>query len=170
MDFKEPNSSHYRIRFLFEEDYCRLNISGDLGELTASNYNNMRYEHFSAFTDNIDYFREKIDCHSRKLYVYDEEMARNELMELIKEYELNDEIVKDSIYDNEEEAINDFIDDVLRDFDEYTGIGNAGYEVAEKYISDFWEKASDIGKKSTGILELYMLAFKLAKQQIDNKN
>ena len=30
LDFKEPESSYYRIRFLFEEDYCRLHISGDL--------------------------------------------------------------------------------------------------------------------------------------------
>ena len=32
VDFKEPETSYYRIRFLFEEDYCRLHISGDLGE------------------------------------------------------------------------------------------------------------------------------------------
>ena len=39
LDFKNPKSYDYRIRFLFEEDYCRLHISGDLGELIASNYN-----------------------------------------------------------------------------------------------------------------------------------
>lgn len=26
LDFKKPNSTEYRIRFLFEEDYCRLHI------------------------------------------------------------------------------------------------------------------------------------------------
>jgi len=41
LDFQEPGKSHYRIRFLFEEDYYRLHISGDLGELIATNYNNM---------------------------------------------------------------------------------------------------------------------------------
>ena len=41
LDFKEPGTSHYRIRFLFEEDYYRLHISGDLGELIATNYNNV---------------------------------------------------------------------------------------------------------------------------------
>lgn len=41
LDFKNPGSIEYRIRFLFEEDYFRLHISGDLGELIASNYNNM---------------------------------------------------------------------------------------------------------------------------------
>lgn len=37
LDFQRSDSSEYRIRFLFEEDYCRLHISGDLGELTATN-------------------------------------------------------------------------------------------------------------------------------------
>ena len=46
LDFKAPDTSNYRIRFLFEEDYCRLHISGDLGELVATNYNNMTYKGF----------------------------------------------------------------------------------------------------------------------------
>lgn len=59
LDFKNPNSSEYRIRFLFEEDYCRLHISGDLGELIATNYSNMTYEKFSGFVNDVDYFKEK---------------------------------------------------------------------------------------------------------------
>ena len=58
LDFKKPNSSEYRIRFLFEEDYYRLHISGDLGELIATNYTNMCYESFSDFVNNPGYFEE----------------------------------------------------------------------------------------------------------------
>ena len=76
LDFKAPGKSDYRIRFLFEEDFYRLHISGDLGELIASNYNNMTYEKFSDFTNSIGYFEGKIDCHSRPIYVYDEEKAK----------------------------------------------------------------------------------------------
>ena len=61
LDFKNPRDSHYRIRFLFEEDYCRLHISGDLGELIASNYCNMTFNHFTDFVNNIGYFVEKIE-------------------------------------------------------------------------------------------------------------
>ena len=107
LDFKKPNSLEYRIRFLFEEDYCRLHISGDLGELIATNYNNMTYEKFSDFVNDVGYFEQKIDCHNRPIYTYDEELAREELLEM--------------------------------------------------------------AKKETGILELYMLAFKLAKEQIDSQ-
>ena len=99
VDFKAPNTSNYRIRFLFEEDYYRLHISGDLGELIATNYNNMTYDKFSDFVNDIGYFEKKIVCHSR----------------------------------------------------------------------DIWEFVDDLGKKETGILELYMLAFKLAKEQLDNQ-
>jgi Ser-tRNA(Ala) deacylase AlaX len=31
LDFKNPESINYRIRFIFEEDWCRCHISGDLG-------------------------------------------------------------------------------------------------------------------------------------------
>lgn len=65
LDFKKPNSTEYRIRFLFEEDYCRLHISGDLGELIAMNYRNMCWNQFDDFVNDIDYFQEKILCHSR---------------------------------------------------------------------------------------------------------
>ncbi len=114
LDFKAPNTSAYRIRFLFEEDYCRLHISGDLGELIASNYYNMTYEKFSDYVNNTGYFEEKIDCHSRPIYVYD--------------------------YSKALEEIN----------------------------PDAWEFAGDIGKTETGILDLYMLAFRLAQEQLQN--
>lgn len=46
------------------------------------------------------------------------------------------------------------------------------YEIAKEhdalseYIDDAWDFVSDIGKRETGILELYMLAFKLAQEQL----
>lgn len=76
LDFKNPNSNEYRIRFLFEQDYCRLHISGDLGELVAVNYNNMTFEGFKDFVNNIGYFNEKISCHDRRIYTYDEAEAK----------------------------------------------------------------------------------------------
>lgn len=50
LDFKRPDSSYYRIRFLFEEDYCRLHISGDLGSLTVTNCRNMTYRNLLKIT------------------------------------------------------------------------------------------------------------------------
>ena len=170
LDFVNLNSSHYRIRFLFEEDYCKLHISGDLGELIATNYSNMTYEKFSDFVNNIGYFEEKIDCHSRKIYSYNEEDAKEDIKDIIEEYALLDVILEDDgfIWKSDEEKLEEFYNDVLEDFSQENGIGSKGYDALSKYIDDAWEFAGDIGKRSTGILDLYMLAFKMAKEQIDN--
>lgn len=171
LDFKDPNTPFYQIRFLFEEDYCKLHISGDLGELIASNYNNMTYEEFSIYVNNIDYFKEKIDCHSRPIYIYDYEKALNELRQ--RAADERDWLEISDRYDyetNDEARLESIIDDILDDFSTSTGISGDGCEALEEINPDAWEFVSDIGKEETGILDLYMLAFKLAKEQIDSQN
>ena len=54
-----------------------------------------------------------------------------------------------------------FLDDSLEDFDDESGISDAGYDVLKDYYPEVWEDVRDFGKISTGILDLYMLAFKL---------
>lgn len=160
LDYKNPKSCEYRIRFLFEEDYYRLHISGDLGELTATNYNNMCFAEFTDFLGNPEYFSEKIDCMSRSQYVYEDEKARKELLERIEQEEAEDSIMS-SGYDSVEE----FVDDVMWDFG-YTGLGSAGREKIDNVFSDSFEWVGDLGKESTGIIELYLMAFKLAMKDL----
>lgn len=170
LDFKVPDSNEYRIRFLFEEDYCRLHISGDLGELTATNYNNMVYEKFRDYVNNVGYFEEKINCHNRPIYVYDEEAARDYLKVFFEKYDLVEEILYDkSPFDTDEECIDEFIDDILEDFSQERGLGSFGYDRLSKLYEDAFEFSDEIGKQETGILDLYMLAFKLAKEQLQKE-
>lgn len=167
LDFKNPNSSNYRIRFIFEEDYCRCHISGDLGELIATNYNNMTFEGFTDFIHNAGYFEEKIDCHSRRIYEWDEDKARDELKEYFQNCEAIEEIIENSIYDSEEEAVEDFLDDVMVDFDTNSGLGSIGLEKLSDIFPDiYYERPDRFGREETGILELYMLAFELATKQL----
>ena len=173
LDFKNPNTNNYRIRFVFEEDYCNLHISGDLGYLSASNYNNMTYNSFSDFVNNIGYFEEKIQCHSRPLHYYDYGDAFSELQERIKDGEYTKEELLDAIYSYDTEkdmdnVISDVIDEILSDFDDTNGISQEGYEVLERIDPDCFEWAGNLGLYSSGILELYMLAFKLATEQLKN--
>ena len=163
VDFKNPNSIEYRIRFLFEEDYYRLHISGDLGELIACNYKNMCFEEFTDFVNNTGYFEEKIICMNRAIYAYDEDLAREQLKAKIEEYDAWDDFMEDR-FDFEDQE--DVLDDILVDFDNKCGISKEGYEELQKGFCDAWEFAYDIGKESTGILELYMMAFKLAMEQL----
>lgn len=169
LDFANPNSSHYRIRFLFEEDYCRLHISGDLGELIATNYNNMTFNKFTDFVNNTGYFEEKVDCHNRAFYYYDEDVARQELKEKFEEYEWLSYTDKYDWKHDDEKRLEYILDDILSDFSDDTGLGSKGYEELSEFDSDYWEWAYDLGKKNTGILDLYMLAFKLAMEQLKER-
>lgn len=168
LDFKKPGSSHYRIRFLFEEDYCRLHISGDLGELIAVNYDNMTYDRFSDFVNDVGYFRSKIVCHSRALDYYDEDKARKEIVELLKEHKIYEDVCSNYHFygDSDEERIAYFLDEIMEDFDDETGFSSDGYEFLNSLDYRIYEDSDDFGKEETGILDLYMLAFKLAQEQL----
>lgn len=166
LDFQKPGSSRYRIRFLFEEDYYRLHISGDLGELIAWNYNNMCYEKFSDFVHNTGYFEEKIECHNRDIYDYDYEKAKDDLKKALEEKEIKIELYS---WQTEEEAFEEKIEEILEDLDDSNGLGSRGYDMLSEIDPDCWEYIDGIGKQRTGILELYMLAFELAQKQLSEE-
>jgi hypothetical protein len=166
LDFQKPGSSHYRIRFLFEEDYYRLHISGDLGELIAWNYNNMCYEDFSDFVHNTGYFEGKIICHNRDIYDYDYEKAKDDLKKALEEKEIK---IEPYSWQTEEEAFEEKIEEILEDLDDSNGLGSRGYDMLSEIDPDCWEYIDGIGKQRTGILELYMLAFELAQKQLSEE-
>lgn len=156
LDFKNPESNVYRIRFIFEEDYCRCHISGDLGEAIASNDYNMTFEGFKDFVHSSDYFEKKLDCSSRDIYIYNEELAEKSLRERLNVLVDDDEDVDDIVY----EMMSDFRDN---------GFGSKAYDILRQYDDDCWEYIQDLGKEPTGILDLYLLAFELATEQLKKK-
>lgn len=159
LDFKNPESCSYFVRFLFDESLCKLHISGDLGELTATNYSNMTYKGFWDFVVSPTYFIRKIDCCSRKIYEYNEEKAVSDLKKYFKEYNW--------IYQKEGYgSLDECMSDILEDFTTHDGINQNGFEILSRFEPDAWEFCSNIGKKSTGIIELYLLAFELAVKQL----
>lgn len=162
LDFKNPNTINYRIRFIFEEDWCRCHISGDLGELIATNYDNMTYEGFKDFVHNAEYFRGKINCASRPLDEYDYDLAVKQLNEWLEDVEFT------SFCDEtQEELREEAIDDIMDDFDSRRGLGSKAYELLEEHDPDCFEYIDNIGRQDTDILELYMLAFELATKQLE---
>lgn len=165
LDFQKPGSSHYRIRFLFEEDYYRLHISGDLGELTATNYTNMCYEKFTDFVHDTGYFESKVDCHSRDIYLWKPEKATEDLNRILDEMEYQ---FAPEEWDNRtpEELREETVENIVGEIYIRSGLGKEGYLLLEKIDPNCFEYAHDIGKVSTGILELYMLAFELAQEQL----
>lgn len=167
LDFQKPGTSDYRIRFLFEEDHYRLHISGDLGELIAFNINNMRYETFSDFVHNPGYFEKKIQCMSRNLYYYDIDKAKKDLLEQLDWY---DWVEENKYSDWSIEERRDYeIDCILEDFYDQTGLGSKAYDRLSVIDLDCWEWIQYIGREDTGIIELYLLAFELAQEQLKNR-
>jgi hypothetical protein len=166
LDFKKPDSIYYQIRFLFEENCYKLHISGDLGDLTATNECNMTLEKFSDFINNPEYFIEKIDCCSRDIYYYNEKLAIEQMKDFIKKYDLEEELL-DSYYGSNIEEI---IQEIFSDFDDETGIGIKGCNIIEEVLPEYYlmREVRNMGKTSTGIIELYLLAFKLAMEQLEN--
>ena len=167
LDFKEPGTKNWQIRFLFEEDYYVLHISGDLGELIAFNYNNMTYERFgSDYVHDLGYFESKIRCCSRSIYEYDYEKAKEDLKEHLAEYDWAEEM-KYSSYDTMEETRDYEIDCTFDDFYTDTGLGSKAYDRLSEIDADCYEWIGEIGKEDSGILDIYLTAFELAQKQLE---
>jgi len=171
LDFKNPKSNEYRIRFLFEEDYCRLHISGDLGELIATNYRNMTFEGFKDFAYNPGYFEEKIDCHSRDLYFYSDTKAKNDIIDYfggVEELKNLLSISEDYGYDYIDDMFEDFFSDVFDCFDDETGISQKGMDTLAKFTEDEYSLyEAHFGRERTGIIELYLMMFNAALEKIN---
>ena len=58
----------------------------------------------------------------------------------------------------------------MHDFDDVRGLSYHGYDILADFIPDFFEDAPYIGRYNTGIIDLYMLAFKLAQKQLKVEN
>ena len=167
LDFKEPGTKNWQIRFLFEEDHYVLHISGDLGELIAFNYNNMTYERFgSDYVHDLGYFESKIRCCSRSIYEYDYEKAKEDLKEHLAEYDWAEEM-KYSSYDTMEETRDYEIECILDDLYTDTGLGSQAYNRLSEIDADCYEWIGEIGKEESGILDIYLTAFELAQKQLE---
>lgn len=171
LDFQKPETNHYRIRFMFEEDHDRVHISGDLGELIAYNHAGLNFRDF------IDYcyrhrvwFKSKVLCSSRPLQTYDRELAEKQLKEKLKDRQLLDEVL--AYYgDLDYEVVEAFfVGEVLVDFSGGGGIGEDGKWLLSSIDSTGFWPIDEIGlDRGPDIVDLYLLAFKLAFRQLQEK-
>lgn len=171
VDFQKPESNYYRIRFIFEEDHDRVHISGNLGELIAYNHAGLSFRRF------IDYcyrhrvwFKTKVLCSSRPLQTFNQELAEKQLTEKLKDKLLFDKV---SAYfgDLDREVVTAFlVERALDDFSDDGGIGEDGEKLlSEIDFTGFWP-IDEIGlEKGPDIVDLYLLAFKLAFRQLQEK-
>lgn len=171
LDFQKPETNHYRIRFMFEEDHNRVHISGDLGELIAYNHAGLNFRDF------IDYcyrhrvwFKSKVLCSSRPLQKYDRELAEKQLKEKLKDRQLLDEVFA-YFGDLDYEVVEAFfVGEALVDFSDGGGIGEDGKQLLSSIDSTgFWPIDEIRLDRGPDIVDLYLLAFKLAYRQLQEK-
>lgn len=163
LDFKKPDSREGRVRFIFEEENYRVYISGDYGELVAWNATNMTFRGFAGFVHDPGYFMEKVLCHNRPFFEWDEALAKDNLKKKL-EPRLEDWML--SIY---HEDLDEVIEEIMEDFTDQHGIGPHGLDKLAELDSDYWEYAEEIGRKETVFPELYLMAYDLATKQLDEQ-
>jgi len=161
LDFQRPGSIEYRIRFIFENGHYYLHISGDLGHMTAYNYNNMVLNKFySDYVNDPGYFESKVVTHDRALYGWDQDKAMEELRRsLIEEYDFREDSLE----------LDTTLENVFEGFDDDRGLNVEDPEVRDTLESidpNWYEWAPGLGKEKTGVIELYLLAFRLAWEQL----
>lgn len=171
LDFQKPETNHYRIRFIFEEDHDRVHISGDLGELIAYNHAGLNFRDFidCCYRHRV-WFKSKVLCSSRPLQTYDRELAEKQLKEKLKDKQLFDEVLA-YFGDLDYEVVTAFfVGEVLVDFSGGGGIGEDGKLLLSSIDSTGFWPIDEIGlEKGPDIIDLYLLAFKLAYKQLQVK-
>lgn len=175
LDFQKPESNYYRIRFIFEEDHDRVHISGDLGELIAYSRAGMEFRYFINYCyHNPVLVKAKVQCSSRPVTTYDRELARKQLIAVLKDKSLYNKVIGCYWYlddDSEPEEVEEaLIGDALEDFSEVGGIGVVGKAALMNIDSTAFWPIDEIGlEEGPGIVDLYLLAFKLAYKQLQEK-
>lgn len=171
VDFQKPESNYYRIRFIFEDDHDRVHISGDLGELIAYSYAGLNFRNFIDWCrrDSI-FFKLKVKCSSHPLYTYDRELAEKQLLQMTKDnYTLN-RIADYFDVCEPEDAVEPFMEKVLDGFSDTEGICEIGERMLLNIDYSAFDPIDEIGlEEGPDVFDVYLLAFKLAYRQLQEK-
>lgn len=171
VDFQKPESNYYRIRFIFEEDHDRVHISGDLGELIAYNYAGLNFRNFIDYCRrDCIFFKLRVKCSSNPLYTYDRELAEKQLLQKTKDNYTLDRIADYFDVCEPEDAVKTFIEDVLDGFSDTEGICEIGERTLLNIDYSAFDPIDEIGlEEGPDVFDVYLLAFKLAYKQLQEK-
>lgn len=155
-------SSNYYVHYVFDEEKGCLYITGDLGSAVVRLTERATLESLSSYINSVDYFLGKIQCSTDK-YVYNEELARNQLKQRL--------IIPDEEYEDERlEELQELISDTLECFEELSGF-NLSDDVEErlsKEDADYWEWIYDIGKTVDIRVILWLVGLEMAHKQVSD--
>ena len=163
--YSQEYSLMCNLRYIFDKKNSSLAITGDFGELVAVNFNNMgSWEDFyNDFTNNAEYFIEKIKASSRNIFAYD----RDEAKKIILEY-----FFDNKRYEDLDENDQYYFDELFEFFDDQYGfkhITDTVREFLSEKDSEYYETLEFAGKKMSEIVLLYLDAYKRAYESLKNE-
>jgi len=163
LDWSEPGTVHYRVRYVFDLNGGRIYISGDLG---AAVVNPTWYPTFAATYHSVadrenpidvneGYFLQKVEATSDR-YVYDKDAAELCVKENCPGIE------------NEEDALETVMDGFHDDWG-LLHISDKAREILADYDEDYWEWIEDAGRSIDGRVYLWLVGLKMAWNQLNGK-
>lgn len=159
LDWRKPGTIHYRVRYIFDREGNRINISGDLGEAVvcptwpATLANTCANVCRGDRDVNEGYFLEKVRATSDR-YDYDQVAAAAEVKERCPDIDEWD------------------LDTVMNDFDDDYGlrhIGDHARGILDDIDPDYWEWIGSAGRSVSTRIYLWLVGMKMALQQIQSK-
>lgn len=169
IDWKDKSGSHNNfIRFLFEEDECRLNISGDQGCVSVWNGyrgSNVCLDHMQDFLNDAGYFVSKIQSHENHgVYDYEEDMAKAELEDMFGDWD-DDDFANSDYFSTKDE----FFKAIMDQYNSYDGlkyIDDSVLEGIQEVDPEYYEWLYDFGKVISCRIYFYLEGLRMAMQQL----
>jgi hypothetical protein len=163
LDWRQERTVTYSIRYIF----CgsRLYISGDIGEAIFNLTWAARPESFNDV--NLSYFLEKLSCHSRERWHFDEKKALNDLEEWYEE----ETFEPGANYLKETTEVYKYLKEIFKSVGTHKELERELFNYYQDnsfryYDGEDFAIFSDFGKKLPRVFVAYLLGIKLANQQL----
>ena len=156
----KDGGSVYAIRYLFDDKYCNLTVTGDCGTLIATNFDNMKYEKVSDFFGNYDYFASKVKAMNGGPYVFDRYDALEDAAEMLR--------LKDPSEELFEAAMEELSDISLFEGEKFILTNNSWNELehVELVDSNFWEWLPRCGKRVSPAVIYILTGLEMSIKQL----
>ncbi len=171
LDWREKNgSSHYYVRYVFDEQHCHMYISGDLGHAVVWLTESATLANLAGYVKSIDYFLEKVMCSTDK-YTYDRatayEVLEHKLMHIELDFDEDDEDAAEAHAELLEER-RELIEDVMCNFDARNGfrLSNEQINHISEIDSDYYEWLWDAGMNVDERVLLWLVGLNMAYRQV----
>lgn len=160
----ESGTSNYYVRYVFDENRCKLYISGDLGSAVFCLTEKALLPSLAMYS--VDYFLKKLECSTDK-YRYDTEAAKEELEE---ELLSDDEELTEEEIEERKELISDLLSG-LNWIDGWRPSDDATDRLSE-ICPCYWEWLYRVGEYIDDRVILWLVGMNMAYEQLrkDKRN